>query len=120
MLQHTKHMILTGFGLSEQTYGGDVWVEQEAKPMMGVGQGNGAGPAIWVAISTLLLQIMENHGFGTQLTSAMMNRTCSLVGYAFVDNMDLVHTATHPKIPIKSLTTQFQQAVDCWIAGMVY
>jgi hypothetical protein len=81
---------------------------------MGVGQGNGADPAIWVAISTVLLQVMNEQGFGATLQSAITNRICSLVGYAFVDDMDLVHTAQVMGILTSKLLSQYQQVVDHW------
>ena len=54
-LQKADHKICTAYGNSESTYGGSDTVI----PLQGVGQGNGAGPAIWVAISSVLLSIMR-------------------------------------------------------------
>jgi hypothetical protein len=113
-LQSATHHILTGFGLSQEGYGGKERYDKEQLPLMGVGQGNGAGPAIWAAISTVLLEVMDSKGFGANLYGALTKRLCSLIGYAFVDDTDLVHTATDPNIPISSLTDKFQSAVDHW------
>jgi hypothetical protein len=114
VLQQASHSILTGFGLSEEVYGGQARMDEGLRPLMGLGQGNGAGPAIWAAISSVLLQIMEAKGFGAQLHGAITKKLCSLVGYAFVDDTDLVHTAKDPSETITDLLPQFQDAVDHW------
>jgi hypothetical protein len=41
-------------GDSYHTYGGTDW----DIPMHGIGQGNGAGPAIWAAVSTPILNML--------------------------------------------------------------
>jgi hypothetical protein len=41
-------------GDSDNSYGAANWVQ----PMHGIGQGNGAGPAIWAVLSTSLLNIL--------------------------------------------------------------
>ena len=43
----------TAFGDSDESFGGKLWSELE--PLFGVGQGNGAGPAIWTIISSIFL-----------------------------------------------------------------
>jgi hypothetical protein len=60
-LQNLEHTIRTAYGDSEETYGGDLWVI----PMQRVYQGNGAGPLIWALVSSPLLDIMQEEGFGT-------------------------------------------------------
>ena len=59
ILAKAKHRVRTGFGDSDRTFGptGDV-------PFQGCGQGNGAGPCIWVAISAIHIDAMEAEGFG--------------------------------------------------------
>jgi hypothetical protein len=49
-LQEAVHQVHTGFGDFKTHYGGKVWLV----PIHGIGQGNGAGPAIWAVISTPL------------------------------------------------------------------
>ena len=63
-IQKLKHQVRTAFGDSEDTFGGELW--RDLEPLMGVGQGNGAGPAIWAVISTIFDTLREN-GFGTIL-----------------------------------------------------
>jgi hypothetical protein len=60
-LQNLEHFICTVYGDSEESYGGNLWVI----PMQGVYQGNGAGTLIWVVVSSPLLDIIREEGFGT-------------------------------------------------------
>jgi len=53
-LAHLNHHIRTTFGDSEMAQGYDTWKDSVA----GIGQGNGARPQIWAAVSTLLFNIM--------------------------------------------------------------
>lgn len=57
-LQEPAHRVRTGYGDSSSYYGGKVW----AIPIHGIGQGNGAGPAIW-AIVMPLLNILRDKGY---------------------------------------------------------
>jgi len=54
-LQEAIHKVRTGFGDSKEYYGGKVWLV----PIHGIGQGNGAGPAIWAVVSTPLLNVLR-------------------------------------------------------------
>jgi hypothetical protein len=54
-LQEAVHRVRTGFGDSISFYGGKVWLV----PIHGIGQGNGAGPAIWAVVSTPLLNVLR-------------------------------------------------------------
>jgi hypothetical protein len=47
MLQEAVHRVPTGYGDSSSSYGGSMWIV----PIHGIGQGNGAGPAIWAVVS---------------------------------------------------------------------
>jgi hypothetical protein len=87
-LQNLEHTIQTAYGNSEETYGGDLWVI----PMQGVYQGKGAGPLIWAVVSSPLLDIMREEGFGTFFKTSFSAQAIRFVGYAFVDDTDLVQT----------------------------
>jgi hypothetical protein len=59
-LQNLHHTVMTIYGDSKSGYGGTLW----AVPYSGVGKGNGAGPAIWAMVSTPVLKMMTDEGFG--------------------------------------------------------
>lgn len=71
------------------TLGGSQWILL----MHGVGQGNGAGPAIWAVVSTPLLNMLRNSGVGSFFKSPISGKDIRFVGYAFVDDTDLIRAA---------------------------
>jgi len=76
---HTVHGDSTRFA-SRQTWD---------QPVTGIGQGNGAGPAIWAAVSSPLFTIMQEDGFLATVICAMTKQECSFSSFAFVDDTDL-------------------------------
>ena len=58
-LATATHRVRTGFGDSEVSFEPPTDV-----PFQGCGQGNGARPAIWVAVSSILISMMEDNGHG--------------------------------------------------------
>ena len=109
-LQQASHKICTAYGDSSNTYGGN----DSFPPLQGVGQGNGAGPAIWVAISTILLTIMRTKGFGFSILSAVSLNALVIAGFAFVDDADIIHAAIDPKTNNLEVLQTAQKALDTW------
>jgi len=58
-LAQLQHRVRTAFGDSIQNQGQSDWT----LPTVGIGQGNGAGPQIWAAVSSPLFEIMQTDGF---------------------------------------------------------
>jgi len=82
----------------------------------GIGQGNGAGPQIWAAISTVLFKVMREDGFFAKLVCAMSRTELPLSRFSFVDDINLCLTQDPEHdmaIPIRML-----QAVNHW-AGIL-
>lgn len=90
-LQCATHNVRTGYGDSKGSYGGQVWVV----PFHGIGQGNGAGPAIWAVVSTPLLNILRERGFGISFATPVSNLPINFSGFAFVDATDLLQMMQH-------------------------
>jgi hypothetical protein len=110
-LQHAVHTVNTAFGDSTDTYGGS-----NLPPHQGAGQGNGAGPTIWAVISAILLTIMRNLGFGLNAVSSLSAVALSLVGFAFVDDTDLVNVAPSVFTKGEDHLHHSQQCVDWWVS----
>ena len=108
-LQQAKHFIKTAYGISTVNYGAD-----EYPPSQGVGQGNGAGPAIWVVISAILLQIMRDSGWGFTWTTALSMTAVFLVGFAFVDDTDLIHVAINAFTTAEDILDDAQRMLNTW------
>ena len=108
-LQHSIHQVRTGFGDSTICYGGSQWII----PLHGIGQGNGAGPAIWVVISTPLLNLLRKKGYGCELVDPISGKHYKLVGYAFIDDTDIIESKPSYVDSIQTSQT-LQQAMDVW------
>jgi hypothetical protein len=78
-LQNATHQVRTAYGDSDYTYGGSDW----DIPMHGIGQGNGAGPAIWAAVSTPILNMLRSQGLGCQFISPFSNQITQFVWLLF-------------------------------------
>ena len=93
VLMEMKYHIRTVHGDSKLYYGGKKWKQEGNMLPHGNGQGNGSGPALWAAISSPLLIILREMGYGIKFTSAMTDEIMDLSAFGFVDDMDYVQTA---------------------------
>jgi len=80
-LQHHAHL---AFGDLEMAQGQADWQELTA----GIGQGNGARPHIWVAVSTPLFKIMRAEGLVALFSCSLSKVQRAMAGLAFMDDMD--------------------------------
>jgi hypothetical protein len=85
-LQNLHHTVRKIYGDSKSGYGGILW----AVPYSGVGQDNGAGPAIWAVVSTPVLKMMKDEGFGFMYKTSIEGNQLHFVGYIFVDDTDII------------------------------
>jgi hypothetical protein len=107
-LQEAVHQVRTGYGDSKKHYGGKVWLV----PIHGIGQGNGAGPAIWAVVSTPLLNVLRDKGFGCEIICPLSSEYFHFVGYAFVDDRDLIQSRLQEDP--EQARQQLQEAIDTW------
>ena len=75
--------------------------------------GNGAGLIIWAVVSSPLLQILKEDGFGTFFQTALSNHMIRIVGYAFVDDTDLIQMAKDGQKFVE-VNVEMQKAMDLW------
>jgi hypothetical protein len=85
--------------------------------MHGIGQGNGAGPAIWAVVSTPLLNLLRSKGFVFSYTSPLSQTTRGFVGYTFVDDTDLLQVLPNSRSSTDAMH-MLQQSVDTWEGGL--
>jgi hypothetical protein len=112
-LQKAAHRVTTAYRVSKQTYGTDMEI-----PYQGVGQGNGAGPAIWVVISTVIIAMMSTAGHGFNLLSAMTKTLITMACYAFVNDTDVIQSACDINQKGEAVVPLMQDAVDRWEGGL--
>jgi hypothetical protein len=108
-IQNLKHYVRTAFGKSVSCFDAST-IHPVA--IQGIGQGNGAGPQIWAAISSLLLDILRNQQMGGYFTSPITHQQLHLVGYAYVDDTDLI--TTDAGLDHGEITIKMQQCIDTW------
>jgi hypothetical protein len=113
-LQNLTHYVRTAFGDSDAGYGGP----NQPIPMQGLGQGNGAGPAGWIAVSTPLIEMMRAEGFGFSDWMAISKRVVEFVCYSFIDDTDLVHTSPNPDARGRDVLLEMQNVLDHWEGGI--
>jgi len=112
-LQNARHRVRTGYGDSTSSYGGSKW----STPMHGIGQGNGAGPAIWAVLSTPLLNLLRTKGCGCEFISPISQTMYNSVGYAFVDDTDVIESKLD-MMDHREARNKLQIAVDTWEGGL--
>ena len=108
-IKHLLHRIRTAYGDSKETYGGDNWDRDPS----GICQGNGAGPAIWALVSSPLLKIVREAGFGAKLHGAIGTTYIHLAGFAFVDDADTFQTGEHSE-HIDEIVHKAQAQLTLW------
>jgi hypothetical protein len=109
MLQNLHHTVRKIYGDSKSGYGGTLW----AVPYSGVGQGNGAVPAIWAVVSTPVLKRMKDEGFGFMHKTIIEGKQLHFVGYSFVGDTAIIQSG-QPGDPFQVLATRTQAAMDTW------
>jgi len=87
-------------------------------PISGISQGNGAGPQIWAVVSTLILDILQEAGYGVTFKPAINGSSVSFVGYSFVDDTDLVQTGPHIDSTSQEVLPLMQAALLLWEQGL--
>jgi len=107
MIHEMEHHICTTFGDSKISASRTTW----QAPIAGIGQGNGAGPQIWAAVSSLILDLMRQEGFYAHLI-ASISRMKKMVGFAFVDDTDLC--VFGPQVTRQMVRDELQKSVDHW------
>jgi len=111
-LQH--HGVQTLYGDSTLWVGTEIWVV----PVAGIGQGNGARPQIWVVISTPILNLLRQEGYGMAFKAAISSDQIQFVSYSFVDDMNLIQTGlTIYSSSVETLPIM-QVALDLWNDGL--
>jgi hypothetical protein len=122
-LQNMTHTIRTAYGDSTRSYGGRSWAtpiqglawgDMDVGPMSGMGQGNGAAPASWAVISSPILEIMRKRGQCTDFKAFISGEELKIVGFAFVDDKDLLRASSVGRKTGGEVTQEMQQGLDLW------
>jgi hypothetical protein len=55
-------------------------------------QGNGAGPSIWAVVSTPVLKMMKDEGFGFMYKISIKGKELHFLGYSVVDATGIIQS----------------------------
>jgi hypothetical protein len=106
-IKDMTHHIRTAYGISQVSYERD-----DDSYMHGILQGNGAGPCIWVMLSSPILDMLAEHGNGAVL-NLPEGQTIKVVAFAFVDDIDLIQ-----KLPKINPLVALQHDFNIWEKGL--
>ena len=112
-LQLAHHHVMTAFGVSSETYHSLIDI-----PLQGIGQGNGAGPAIWAVINSPIISMIRQAGGGAIFRTAIAMTCLKYVGFSFVDDADIVCSDLQVDTPGEELIPRIQNALDVQNGGL--
>ena len=112
-IRRLTHRIRTAYGDSKLSYGGDQW----ARDPSGICQGNGAGPTIWALVSSPLLKMLREAGYGAKLHASIGDTFIHMCGFAFVDDADTIQTGKLTDTPTEVLK-EAQAQLKLWEEGI--
>ena len=113
-LQRLRHHIRTVHGVSETSFTSD----PSQPPPQGIGQGNGAGPAIWCVVSTPILDMLRDAGYGIKFVSPLSGSESHVAAYVFMDDCDMCKTAPDWEFPPPQLLARMQASLNLWEGGI--
>ena len=111
-IQKMTHRIRTLYGDSKITWGGDTLsnIKDWKNYPQGVLQGNACGPTIWALVSSIIFEILHKRGFAVEFCTSISQEVFKLVGFAYVDDSDLIQTGTNPIDVLASM----QRLINMW------
>ena len=113
MLSSATHRVRTGFGDSDKSFH-----PPSAVPFQGCGQGNGAGPPIWISVSSVLITMMESMGYGFEALSALESTLVTAQCFCFVDDTDVIEAGNTVHHSGESICSSVQEAATLWSGGI--
>ena len=110
VFQQARHCIKTGYGMFEPVYVN----KDEDKPIAGIGQGNRLGPSLWCLINIIIIKTCKRKDQGTTITTPILKKEVSLLGFAFVDDADLVTAVNKAYTSGLEMIPKMQALVTDW------
>jgi len=101
------------YGDSNQYYGGG----GPGLPFQGVCQGNGAGPAIWLVMSIVLMNMVQSNSHQVLFSSLISHQATDLLGLLYINDCNLFamdDDGCHPHSVIANL----QSNINLWQGGL--
>jgi hypothetical protein len=112
-IQTMKFFQRTARGNSTTFMGG----QGKDNPLQGLCQGNGAGPACWLMLSSVLMHCYERQGFGSQIISPICGAIINILREMYIDDTDLI--ITRPEFTTKKQTREgLRDSAWAWALGL--
>ena len=108
-LQNMTHYVSTAYGISESSRSPSTQL-----PIHGVGQGNGAGPAIWALMSSRFYHNLELQNVQATFTAPLSGKQYKTCGLGFVDDAENMVTAD----TAEQVAPALQRNVDVWSGNL--
>jgi hypothetical protein len=100
-----QYVLKTGFGDSPDSYGGTA-----TAPNFGLGQGSGASPPGFLALSSLTINAYQRMGHGAKILSSFSRQLFHLTAVMYFNDTDLLHWPKSSCINLKELVALVQKA----------
>ena len=112
-IQIMKFYQRTARGDSNTFMGGPDRLAMGLLLLQGLCQGNGAAPACWTMLASVLFHCYTRQGFGSEMLSPLSGTLISFIGTLFVDDTDLVVYLPELK-DSASVFREMQESVSEW------
>ena len=107
-IQYMKHYIRTAYGDSSTYYGGKV-----NDPLQGGGQGNPAAPPMWIALTVILISIMNQLAPGVTIVTPISLLVTTITVIMYVDDSSIFILGRSNEYPT-TIITRAQKYLDEW------
>ena len=114
MIQKMKFCLQMNFSNSEACCSSG----KEGLPFQGGCQGNGGAPALWIAISIILVKIPHQHGHIVEWSSAISGTVTLLIGFLFMDDTDLITMAPSAAADPNTVVEMMQENISIWCKSL--
>ena len=108
-IQVMTHVIRTGFGDSDISYGND-----STQPLQGGGHGNGASLPLWLAISCILIAVLESEVKGAHVYSSITLQVLVFIAIMYVDDTDILLIDVSGSDTIEEIVLRAQRTAKVW------
>lgn len=108
-IQEMTHVVRTGYGDSTASYG-----NYHDSPLQGGGQGNAVAGPLFIAISIILISMLESAVKGVWIQTAMSLQLLHFIALMYVDDTDILLTALHEYDTIDDVIQRAKKAAKVW------
>lgn len=108
-IQRMEHRVMIGYGDASKTYG-----NYRDRSLQGKGQGNGASLPLWLAISCIILAMLEEAVIGVHVQAAITLQFLAFIAIMYVDDTDIILVATQQNETFQDVYTRALHAIKVW------